>query len=175
MIKTPELARAGVAVLLACALWLVVSAEESTSAWVPVHVILTLDTTVVLADSPAPVRALITGRRRDLFKLISSPLTLQRAVTDDARDSVRIELREQDLDIPPGTDVTVRNLQPRLITVRLRRTAAEVPVSDTPMPSQRADATTLSPRAPEPTRDTVSATARDSVNATRRDLRRPPS
>jgi hypothetical protein len=119
--RRPQLGRAAIALFLACALWLVVSAEETTAAWVPVHVALTLDTAVTLLEPPEDVRAFVVGRRRDLFKLIASPPTIQRAVTDDARDSVRIELRLQDLDLPNGADISVRDLRPRLITFRLQR------------------------------------------------------
>lgn len=129
-----ELGRAGVALLLASALWLVVSAEETTAAWVPVNVTLTLDTAVTLVESPPPVRAFVVGRRRDLFKLISSPPTIQRAVTEDARDSVRIELRVADLDMPAGADISVRDLRPRLLTFRLRRNNGEPMARDVLLP-----------------------------------------
>lgn len=117
----PELGRAAVALFLAGSLWLIVSAEETTAEWVSVRVALDLDKTVALAEAPPTVRAYVVGRRRDLFKLISSPPTLQRAITEDDRDSVRIELRAQDLDMPAGTDISVRDLRPRLLTFRLKR------------------------------------------------------
>jgi hypothetical protein len=34
---------------------------------------------------------------------------------------VRIELREQDLEMPPGTSARVTELRPRLLTVRMQR------------------------------------------------------
>lgn len=117
----PELGRAAVALFLAGSLWLIVSAEETTAEWVSVRIALDLDKTVALAEAPPTVRAYVVGRRRDLFKLISSPPTLQRAITEDDRDSVRIELRAQDLDMPAGTDISVRDLRPRLLTFRLKR------------------------------------------------------
>ena len=117
----PELGRAAVALFLAGSLWLIVSAEETTAEWVSVRIALDLDATVALAEPPPTVRAYVVGRRRDLFKLISSPPTLQRAITADDRDSVRIELRTQDLDMPAGTDISVRDLRPRLLTFRLKR------------------------------------------------------
>jgi hypothetical protein len=125
-----ELGRAGMALFLAGALWLVVSAEETTASWVPVRVSLTLDPAVSLVENPPDVRAFVVGRRRDLFKLISSPPTIQRAVTDDDRDSVRIELRVQDLDLPTGADITVRDLRPRLLTFRLRRKSDDSRMED---------------------------------------------
>ena len=91
----------------------------------PVRVALTLDTAITLLEPPPVVRAFVVGRRRDLFKLVASPLTLQRAVTQNDRDSVSIELREQDLTVPPGSDIAVRDLDPRLLTFRLRRKDGE--------------------------------------------------
>lgn len=107
--------------LLACALWLVVSAEESSASWVTVKVSLTLDSAVTLTQPIAPVRAFVVGRRRDLLRLLQSPPVLQRAITDDAPDSVRLELREQDLEMPPGTAARVTDLRPRLLTVHMQR------------------------------------------------------
>lgn len=135
----PELGRATVALLLAGSLWLIVSAEETTAEWVSVRIALDLDSTVTLADAPPPVRAYVVGRRRDLFKLISSPPTLQRAITEDDRDSVRIELRSQDLDMPTGVDVAVRDLRPRMLTFRLRRRKGEVLPEDVLAPSRPYD------------------------------------
>ena len=138
----PELGRASVALLLAGSLWLIVSAEETTAEWVSVRIALDLDSTLTLADPPPTVRAYVVGRRRDLFKLISSPPTLQRAITEDDRDSVRIELRAQDLDMPAGTDVAVRDLRPRLLTFRFKRrngepTAQDILAPDRPIDSVR--------------------------------------
>ena len=56
-----------------------------------------------------------------IVRLTSMPPTLQRAITEDDRDSVRIELRAQDLDMPADTDISVRDLRPRLLTFRLKR------------------------------------------------------
>lgn len=121
----PEFGRGVVALLLAGALWLVVSAEETTASWVPVRVDLTLDKSVELLEPPPRVEAFVVGKRRDLFKLISSPPTLRRAVTEDDRDSVRIELRAIDLDMPAGAAIAVRDLRPRLLTFRLRRSGED--------------------------------------------------
>ena len=135
----PELGRATVALLLASSLWLIVSAEETTAEWVSVRIALDLDSTLTLAEAPPTVRAYVVGRRRDLFKLISSPPTLQRAITEDDRDSVRIELRAQDLDMPTGTDVVVRDLRPRLLTFRLKRRNGEPMARDILVPDRRPD------------------------------------
>ncbi len=116
-----EWPRALVALVLATALWLVVSAEEPDSRWVNVRLSLSLDPDVTLAEPATPVQALIAGKRRDLYKLISSPPSMRRAVTDEGSDSVRLELRTQDVDLPAGSEAVVRDLRPRLLLVTLRR------------------------------------------------------
>ncbi len=121
LLSLSRVTRALAALLLACALWLVVSAEEPSAAWVPVRVSLTLDSAVTLSEPVVPVRAFVIGRRRDLLRMLQSPPVLQRAITEETPDSVRIELREQDLDMPPGADARVTDLRPRLLTVRMRR------------------------------------------------------
>ncbi len=115
-----EWPRALIALMLAACLWLVVSAEEPMSTWVPVDLSLTLDADVSLAEMPVPVEVLVVGKRRELYKLFSSPPALQRAVTDESGDSARLELRVQDVTLPSGTDAIVRDLRPRLLLVLLR-------------------------------------------------------
>ncbi len=115
-----EWPRALVALGLAAGLWFVVSAEEPSSAWVPVDVSLTLEPGVVLAEPVPPVRVLVEGKRRSLYKLFSENPSMQRAVTSASRDTAQIELRAQDVDLPVGMDVSVRDLRPRLLMLRLR-------------------------------------------------------
>lgn len=133
----PATIRAVAALLLACALWLIVSAEEPTATWVKVNVSLTLDSAVTLTEPIGQVRAFVVGRRRDLFRLVQSPPVLQRAIADDTPDSVRIELREQDLDMPPGTSARVTDLRPRLLTVHMRRVTRPDMRRDMQTPSAR--------------------------------------
>ncbi len=124
--------RAIAALLLAVILWVIVSAEETAATWVPVRVMLTLDTTVALREPVPPVRAFVVGRRRDLIQLVQSPPVLQRAITNDDADSVRIELYERDLDLPTGSDARVRDVKPRMLTIRLKSARdSGGPASDT--------------------------------------------
>ncbi len=116
-----EWPRALVALGLATGLWLVVSAEEATTAWVPVSMSLTLEPGVTLATPAPPVRALVEGKRRALFKMFSSPPTMQRGVSSALGDSAQLELRAQDVDLPSGSEVVVRDLQPRLLTIVLKQ------------------------------------------------------
>jgi len=117
----PVLTRAVAALVLAGILWLIVGGEETGATWVPVRVALTVDSAITLSDSVTSVRAFVVGSRRDLFRLRQSPPVLHRAITDDSPDSVRIEVREQDLDMPPGTQARVTDLSPRLLTIHMRR------------------------------------------------------
>lgn len=112
--------RAVAAMLLAVILWVIVSAEESAAMWVPVRVMLTLDSAVALREPVPPVRAFVVGPRRDLLQLLQSPPVLQRAITNDDADSMRIELYERDLDLPTGSDARVRDVKPRMLTIRLK-------------------------------------------------------
>lgn len=116
-----EWPRALVALALAAGLWFIVSAAEPASQWVNVRLSLSLDPDVSLSEPVAPVQALIAGKRGDLYKLISSPPTMRRAVTDEGSDSVRLELRAQDVDLPEGSEAVVRDLRPRLLLLTLLR------------------------------------------------------
>ncbi|MES2523696.1 MAG: hypothetical protein V4617_13405 [Gemmatimonadota bacterium] len=113
--------RGAVALLCACALWLVVSAEEPVAEWVDVQVQLSMDSSITAGTPATPVQAYVVGRRRDLLRLRQSPPVLYRAVTDESRDSVRFELRESDFELPDGAEARVSDVRPRLLTVRLSR------------------------------------------------------
>ena len=118
--------RAAVALLSSCALWLVVSGNERSAQWVPVKVEVASrdtdmgDVTVVLFSPPTPVRALVSGRRRDFLRLLQSPPVLQRAVFGGP-DSLRVELRPIDVTLPNGTEARVSDINPRAIVVPLDR------------------------------------------------------
>ncbi len=119
-----EWPRALVALGLATALWLVVSAEELESAWVRVSVSLTLEPGVTLAGPAPEVLALVEGKRRALLKIFSSPPTMQRGVTSARGDSAQLELRAEDVDLPVGSEVVVRDLRPRLLMLVLKPPAS---------------------------------------------------
>ena len=118
-------ARAVVALLSSCALWLVVGGNERAATWVPVKVEIASrdtdmgDVTVVPFAPPTPVRAYINGRRRDFLRLLQSPPVLQRAVFGGGSDSLRLELRPIDVTLPNGTDARVSDIHPRAIVVPL--------------------------------------------------------
>jgi hypothetical protein len=129
-----EWPRAVIALVLATGLWFIVSTEEAASAWIPVNVALTLEADVTLAEPTPPVEVLVVGKRRELFKLLASPPTMPRAVTNEGSDSARLELRGEDVNLPTGSDVVVREVRPRLLVVLLRRPERES--TDTVQPAR---------------------------------------
>ena len=128
---TERLAYKAAALFFAIVLWLVVSAEEPSEELVPVRFEAAYDT-VRLLTSPRPViRALVAGRARDLIKLYDTPPIVRRVITDDAPDSVAIDLRPADVYIPPDVDAIVRDVQPRaLMLVFDVTTSKRVPVTN---------------------------------------------
>ena len=111
-----DVTRAAVALVASCALWLVVSGDERGAVWIPVTMELSEGSAQVLM-LPNPVRALVTGRRRDFIRLLQSPPMLRREITRNAADSARVELRPVDIILPQGTEARVTDLQPRTLVL----------------------------------------------------------
>ena len=114
---TERLAYKGAALFFAVVLWLVVSAEEPSEELVPVRLEAAHDSARILTGQRPVIRALVAGRARDLIKLYDSPPVVRRIVTDDAPDSVAVDLRPADVYIPPGVDAIVRDVQPRSLVL----------------------------------------------------------
>jgi hypothetical protein len=115
---TERLGLKAAAIFFACVLWLVVGAAEPTEELVPVRFAPALDPTLELQNSPPQVRALVIGRGRELLKLYSEPPVVRRTLTGDVPDTVTLELRPIDVDIPPGIDAIVRDVRPRRISLQ---------------------------------------------------------
>ncbi|HUQ79973.1 MAG TPA: hypothetical protein VM076_02480 [Gemmatimonadaceae bacterium] len=110
---TERLGYKAAALFFAFVLWLVVSAEEPSEELVPVRLEAAHDSARMLTGSQPVIRALVAGRARDLIKLYDSPPVVRRVITDDAPDSVAVDLRPADVYIPPDIDAIVRDVQPR--------------------------------------------------------------
>ena len=121
------------AIFFALVLWMVVSAEEPAEELVPVRVALVpLDSSIQLRTPMPQVRALVVGRGRELLKLYATPPTVRRAIGADVPETMLLELRPQDVDIPPKVDARVRDVQPRAIPLQFDiRTQRVVPVRST--------------------------------------------
>jgi hypothetical protein len=126
-----DVTRAVVALVASGALWLVVSGDERGAAWVPVSLELSSGVAAIVPPSQ-PVRALVSGRRRDFIRLLQSPPVLRRTLAREIRDMrdsimpdgivpdrVRVELRPMDVTLPNGTEARVSDLHPRSLVVPL--------------------------------------------------------
>lgn len=117
------------AVVLAVALWLIVGAREPTEDIAPVRFAPQLDSALVLRDPAPPIRALVVGRPSEILKLANTPLVIRRPITNDAPDTLVVDLRPADVEVPEGVGVIVRDVQPHSLALRFETTASRrVPV-----------------------------------------------
>jgi hypothetical protein len=127
---TERLGYKGAALFFAVVLWVVVSAEEPSEELVPVQLEASYDSARILTGKRPVIRALVAGRARDLIKLYHTPPVVRRTVTDDAPDSLALDLKASDVYIPPDIDAVVRDVQPRsLVLVFDVTTSRRVPVA----------------------------------------------
>ena len=127
---TERLGYKAAALFFAAVLWLVVSAEEPSEEVVPVRLEASFDSARVLTKYPPDIRALVAGRARELIQLYHTPPVVRRIVTDDAPDSVAVDIRPADVYIPPDVDAVVRDVQPRSLVLVFDVTATRrVPVA----------------------------------------------
>ena len=154
------------AVFFALVLWLVVSAEEPTEEVMGVRFEPALDSGVVISGETPDVRVLVLGRGREILKLYNAAPVIHRRVRSGLRDSVRVELGPADVDLPAGVTAAVRDVRPRVVTLRLRRVAPLL-ASDTATDIDSAPAgfdSTRAARADSVSRDSLTdSTAGDDV------------
>ena len=118
---TERLGYKAAALFFALVLWLVVSTEEPAEQVVPVRLSLELDPAIELRGERPQLRALVAGRGRTLLGLFDSPPVIRRGFGANVPDSVRIVVRPGDIELPPGIEATVRDVQPRSVLLRFRR------------------------------------------------------
>lgn len=108
-------------------LWFLAAGEEPARALLPVEIAVQAPAGRSVVSTGGPVRALVTGPRRELLKLTASPMRLTRALPDSLEaDDIRLELAPGDLELPRGADIHVQDVQPRELTVRLDSTFQRV-------------------------------------------------
>src|SRR3712207_5441387 len=105
------------AVVLAVVLWFMVSARETTEEIVGVRFAPLLDSSLALRDVPRPVSALVIGRRGELMKLVGNAPIIRRPIDDEVPDTLSLDLRPSDVELPPNVDARVRDVQPRRLTL----------------------------------------------------------
>ena len=123
---TERLGLKAAALAFAVVLWFIVTSKEPAEEIVPVRLALTMDSARMLRDPAPDVHALVAGEGKDLFALYSSPPVIRRDVPRGA-DSAAFTLTPNDLELPPGADVIVRDVQPRRVVVYLVPRAAGHP------------------------------------------------
>lgn len=105
------------AITLAVVLWFMVSARETTEEIVGVRFAPQLDSSLALRETPRAVSALVIGRRGELMKLVANAPIIRRPIDDEVPDTVSIELRPSDVELPPNVDARVSDVQPRRLTL----------------------------------------------------------
>jgi hypothetical protein len=105
------------AIVLAIVLWFMVSARETTEEIVGVRFAPQLDSSLALQEPPRSISALVIGRRSELLKLVANAPIIRRPIDDEVPDTVSIELRPDDVELPPNVDASVRDVQPRRLTL----------------------------------------------------------
>jgi hypothetical protein len=108
-------------------LWFLAAGEEPASALVPVDLSVRPPAGRSVVRQAGPVRALVSGPRRELLRLSTSPMRVTRVLPDTiAADQVQVELGPGDLELPRGVDVHIQDVQPRAVTIELDSTFQRV-------------------------------------------------
>lgn len=110
------------ALALSVLLWVAVASQEVTSQLVAVRVELEYDDSLELARPLPSVTALVTGPGHEIIKLYNTPLVLRAAIPESAtRRAFRLRLTPERLQVPASAMVTVEEVEPRDLYVRLAK------------------------------------------------------
>lgn len=109
------------ALVLAVALWLVVTLQAPLERWVEVRLDLSVDSGYARVDSPPRLRALVAGRGRDLLELFATPPVAHMEAADAGNNVAVIAIAPSDIELPAGVDGRVRDVRPHLVRIKLRR------------------------------------------------------
>jgi hypothetical protein len=113
------------ALALAIILWVAVSLEKPTTQLVGIQLDLVLPADVASAQSPPPVKALVSGPQRELFRL-TGPLVIRAVVNETgvgAGTRHHLVIAPSDVEVPGGVKLTVQDVEPREIDLVLDRRA----------------------------------------------------
>ncbi len=105
------------AIVLAIVLWFMISARETTEEIGGVRFTPQLDSSLALREPPRAVSAHVIGRRGELMKLVANAPIIRRPIDDEVPDTLSLDLRPGDVELPPNVDARVRDVQPRRITL----------------------------------------------------------
>jgi hypothetical protein len=126
---TEQVPLKALALFLALGLWFMENVKEPQIELVPVRLIPTLDSSLVLRDPLPQIQAIVAGSPRELIRLNANLPTIHRQISSDAPDTLVIDLRPSDVVLPEGVDAVVREIEPRSVTLRFESTwTRKVPV-----------------------------------------------
>jgi YbbR domain-containing protein len=120
-----------ISIVIAVLLWLVVKARQPVQDYVPVVVMPTLDSSLVLLETPPRLKALVSGRAVDILRLHVDPLVIHRIIDGEVPDTLVLDITPADVGIPADlADRTrVLDVQPRAVTLRFgTRATRRIPV-----------------------------------------------
>jgi hypothetical protein len=117
--------------VIAVLLWLIVKGRQPVQDYVLVRVLPTLDSSLVMLETPQPLRALVSGRAVDIVKLHVDPPAIHRIIDGDVPDTLVLDVTPSDVRTPAALAEVVRvlDVQPRSVTLRFgTRATRRVPV-----------------------------------------------
>lgn len=110
-------------------LWLVVSAQEPTAEWWPVHITLSADSAVSLREPVPDVRASVVGPVQELLKLRLSEPMIHLTVGDNVPDSLTVPLTASQVVLPTWVNAHASEVQPSSVTLHFAvRATRTVPI-----------------------------------------------
>jgi len=113
------------ALALAIILWVAVALEKPTTQLVGIQLDLVLPADVASAQPPPPVKALVSGAQRELFRL-TGPLVIRAVINETgvgAGTRHHLVMVPSDVQVPGGVKLTVQDVEPREIDLLLDRRA----------------------------------------------------
>src|ERR687886_792905 len=95
--------------------------------------------TPTLREPPRAVSALVIGRRGELMKLVANAPVIRRPIDDEVPDTLSLDLRPGDVELPPNVEARVQDVQPRRLTLYFQSDLTRLVPVRTP-PGQPLDA-----------------------------------
>jgi hypothetical protein len=114
------------AIFIAVLLWVVVRGEQVIERTMTLTVAPTLEPGLRLDGARPEVRVRVSGRARELLKL-GPTVPLRADASNAGAGPVRLDLRPSTVELPDGVDATIRDVHPRLVTVRVAKADGATP------------------------------------------------
>jgi len=122
------------ALALSLILWVAVALEKPTTQLVGIQLDLVLGPDVAVAQAPPPIKALVSGPQRELFRL-TAPLVIRAVINETgvgAGTRHHLAIAPSDVQVPGDAKLAVQEVEPRefdlLLDRRAQKTVAVRPV-----------------------------------------------